>query len=225
MNSLIFWHLVTRLGEAQVLLPAAVLTATALFVQTKTRKLALNWLLLIVVAAAITTASKLAFIGWGIGSAAINFTGVSGHAMFAAAILPIVAITFVPGRFGGQHPLVLALGCALAVLVGVSRIKVGAHSGSEVLAGLLLGGAVTAAALASARAAVIAVRPLVLTLLLVWVALMPFQLPKSKTHLMVNRLAVAMSGNERPYTRSDLLRRASQQNPVPAAKMSTSLFY
>jgi hypothetical protein len=42
---------------------------------------------------------------------------------------------------------------------------------------------------------------------------------------MVNRLAVAMSGNERPYTRSDLLRRASQQNPVPAAKMSTSLFY
>ena len=215
MNSPTIWHLLTRLGEAQILLPAAVLTATALFVRLETRRLALIWMLLITVAAVITTASKLAFMGWGIGSAAIDFTGVSGHAMFAAAIYPIVVLTFVPGKFQGKHLLVLALGCALAVLVGVSRVAVNAHSWSEVLAGLLVGGAVTAGALASATAALIAVRPIVPALLLVWVAIMPFQLPKSKTHQMVTRLAVAMSGNDRAYTRSDLLRPGQRRGPAP----------
>ncbi|MCJ7799522.1 MAG: phosphatase PAP2 family protein [Polaromonas sp.] len=225
MNSLNIWHLLTRLGEAQLLLPAAALTAIALFVRAETRRLAWSWMLLIMAAARITTASKIAFIGWGIGSAAIDFTGISGHAMFAAAIYPIVMVTFVPGQFRGKQPLVLALGCALAIVVGVSRIKVGAHSWSEVLAGLFLGGSVTAAALAGATSAVVSVRPIVPALLLAWVAVVPFQLPASTTHLMVTRLAVAMSGNERPYKRSDLLRPARDKSPLRAAKTPRLLLY
>lgn len=215
MNSLPIWHLLTRLGEAQILLPAAALTMIAWCTRAKTRNLALGWLLLIITAAVITTASKVAFMGWGIGWAAINFTGISGHAMFAAAIYPILMVTFLSGQWRGNRQLSLALGCALAVLVGVSRIEVGAHSWSEVLAGWAVGGAVTAAALAFSSASVVLIRPVVPVILLAWVAVMPFELHASPTHALVTRLAMAMSGNETPFKRSDLICRACRQTAFP----------
>ena len=206
VNSLRIWHILTRLGEAQILLPAAALTAIALFARSETRRLALSWMMLIITAAVITTASKVAFIGWGVGWADINFTGVSGHAMFAAAIYPILMITFVSGQLRGNHRLSLALGCALAILVGLSRIEVGAHSLSEVLAGLVVGGAVTATALAIFETSAILIRLIVPAILLAWVAVMPFELHASQTHSLVTRLALAMSGNETPFKRSELMR-------------------
>ena len=47
--------------------------------------------------------------------------------------------------------LALGAGCAVALLVGVSRVVVGAHSVSEVMAGLLVGGIVSAGALSLAQ--------------------------------------------------------------------------
>ena len=214
LHSLPIWHLLTRLGEAQILLPAAALTLLALLMRASTRRLALIWMALIILAAVITTASKVAFIGWGIGWADINFTGVSGHAMFAAAIYPVLMITFFSGRWRGAHRLSLALGCALALVVGLSRIEVGAHSWSEVLAGWAVGGAVSVVALALSETSAILVRPIVPVLLLAWVAVMPFKLHASPTHSFVIRLAVAMSGNETPFQRSDLLHPARRQNAL-----------
>ena len=208
------WHLLTRLGEAQILLPATALTLVALFVRAHTRKLACIWMSLIILATVITTASKVAFMGWGIGWAAINFTGISGHAMFAAAIYPVLMVTFLSGRWRGAHGLSLVLGCALALVVGLSRIEVGAHSWSEVLAGWVVGGAVSAAALALCETSAIVIRPIVPVLLLAWVAVMPFKLHASPTHAYVIRLAVAMSGNDTPFTRSDLMQPARRQNAL-----------
>ena len=204
------WHLLTRLGEAEILLPAAALTVIALLARSETRRLAFSWMMLIIIAAAITTATKVAFIGWGIGWAAINFTGISGHAMFAAATYPILLITFTSGKWRVNPRVSFALGCILAIVIGVSRIEVGAHSFSEVLAGLVVGGAVSAAALVISDQLVISIRPIVPAVLLVWVAVMPFKLHASQTHSLVTRLAVAMSGNEKPFTRNDLLYPAGQ---------------
>lgn len=215
-NSLKIWHVLTRLGEAEILLPAAVLTAITLFARLETRRLALSWMVLITTAALVTTASKVAFIGWGVGWADINFTGVSGHAMFAAAIYPILMMTFVFGEVRGSHRISLALGCALALLVGLSRIKVGAHSWSEVLAGLAMGGGVSALALAMSRLSAIVIQPLVPLVLMAWVAVTPFQLQASRSHSLVTRLALTMSGNDKPFKRSDMLRRARQQDTLPA---------
>ena len=214
LQSLTNWHLLTRLGEAQILLPATALTSLALLARASTRKLALIWMALITLATVITTASKVAFMGWGIGWADIDFTGVSGHAMFAAAIYPVLMVTFFAGRWRGAHGLSLALGCALALVVGLSRIEVGAHSWSEVLAGWAIGGAVSAVALALSETSAIVLRPIVPVLLLAWVAVMPFKLHASPTHSFVIRLAVAMSGNEMPFTRSDLLHPARRQNAL-----------
>jgi membrane-associated phospholipid phosphatase len=214
-TTLHIWRLLTRLGEAQILLPAAALTMLALLAQPQTRRLALGWMGLVIAAAALTTVSKLAFIGWGIGWAAINFTGVSGHAMFAAAIYPVLMVAFLSTPLRGRHGLALALGCALALLVGVSRIEVGAHSWSEVLAGWVVGGAVSAAALAAYTSSALRLRPILPVILLAWMAIMPFQLHASPTHSLVIRLALAMSGNDRPFERSDLLCRTCRQSALP----------
>lgn len=206
-----FWHLITRLGEAEILLPAALLCAAALLARQRTRGLALGWVLLLALAVTITTASKLAFIGWGLGWAAINFTGVSGHAMFSSAIYPVLMLTLVPGRSRRRWQLSLALGCALALLVGISRIQVGAHSPSEVLAGMVLGGTVTALTLVWFETRALSINPVVPALLLVWVAVSPFQLHASQTHSLVTRLALSISGRAAPYTRSELLRHSRHE--------------
>ena len=93
-NSALFWHLLTRLGEMQILLPAALLAMLAMFRRPEARPLAGWWGVFLMTAALITTASKVAFMGWGLGSAELDFTGISGHAMFAAAVYPLLIRVF-----------------------------------------------------------------------------------------------------------------------------------
>jgi len=211
LHTLPYWQLLTRLGEAEILLPVAALTAIALFFQQGKRRLAVAWMGLIATAILVTAASKIAFIGWGLGVASINFTGVSGHAMFAAAIYPMLMVTFLAGDTRAGLRRALLLGCALALLVGVSRIAVGAHSWSEVVAGLLVGAAVTAAVLAVSRAGSLRMPVFVPLALLAWMAITPAQMQASQSHSLVTRVALNLSGHVVPYTRNDLLRSARQQ--------------
>ena len=48
-----------------------------------------------------TTASKVAFIGWGLGLSALDFTGISGHAMIASAVYPLLLGTLAANLIGG----------------------------------------------------------------------------------------------------------------------------
>lgn len=213
-NSLHFWHILTRLGEAEILLPCAALTGIALFARENTRRLALSWMTLIVIAALLTIASKVAFIGWGLGWAEMNFTGISGHAMFAAAIYPVLLVTFVSGDRRGSHRVSLALGCGLAILIGLSRIKVGAHSPSEVLAGLIVGGGASATALVISETSVVLIKPVLPAILLLWAAVTPFELHASQTHSLVTHLALKMSGRATPFTRGDLTGLSPDSRPA-----------
>ena len=181
----LFWHLLSRLGEAQILLPAAFVFAWWLARRAAGRPLVRWWLSLVVVATLITTASKLAFIGWGIGSATLNFTGVSGHAMFAAAIYPLLAATLASSRAPRWQGLALVGGGAFALLIGVSRVIVGAHSPSEVIAGLVLGAAASAAALVLTHTPSTRTPLLMPFALALWLAVTPASAPPSNTHGMV----------------------------------------
>lgn len=204
------WHFITRFGEAEILLPVALLTAAALLMRRDKRTWALLWMGLLGLAVLLTTASKVAFIGWGLGFAIINFTGVSGHAMFASAIYPLLVLTLLNGDTRPRQHLALLLGCALALLVGVSRVAVGAHSWSEVFSGWLVGGSVTAVALLLVDTSNMLVRPIVPVILLAWMSVTPVQMQASQTHSLVTRLALKLSGHEQPYTRMDMLRAARQ---------------
>lgn len=199
-----FWQILTRLGEMEILLPVAVLTAAAWCFKADRRRLGLVWMGLIALAVVITAASKIAFIGWGLGVAALNFTGISGHAMFAAAIYPLLTVAFAPVQSEPARRWALAAGIGLAVLVGVSRIAVGAHSWSEVFAGWALGGVVSAVVLGFPVLSGALLRPIIPIILLAWVSITPFGMQASQSHSLVTRMALHLSGHSTPYTRADL---------------------
>jgi len=220
------WAQLSRLGEAQLLLPAQWLAAAWLAAQPGGRRPAVAWLAGTAVAAALTTASKVAFIGYGWGWAALDFTGVSGHAMFATAIWPVLgrllggaagapvrgALQAGAGTLSWSHagpvgrPWGAWLGWAVALGVAVSRVPLQAHSWSEVLCGSALGAAV---ALGVARAG-----PWPRVRLPWWtapaalaaMALAVGGAPPSRTHDWVTRLALAQSGRAQPFLRADLHR-------------------
>src|SRR5882757_5482635 len=173
IGSLHFWHLLTRLGEAQIQLPAALLAALVMLRHPDARPLAVWWMALLGVAALVTTASKVAFIGWGIGWPELNFTGISGHAMFASAVYPLLLGTLASNAPSWGRHLAIVAGYALAILIAGSRVVVGAHSVSEVLAGLLVGGTVSVAALAWARLPRALIGPVIPAAVALWLTLMP----------------------------------------------------
>lgn len=206
LPSTLFWHGVTRLGEALILMPAALLLMAWLVLRSHDSRMALSWLGAVAAAALLTTVTKIAFLGWGLGSAALDFTGVSGHTMFAAAIYPLLARTVVAHAELRWQRLAMACGAALATVIGVSRVMVHAHSWSEVVTGLAVGFGATAVAMMLAR--VPSRRPprWMLACVAVWLAAMPAAAPASPTHGLVIRLALALSGRDAPYTREDLHR-------------------
>ena len=209
-----FWHLITRLGEMQILLPAALLALLTMLRRPDSRPLAGWWLVFLLASALLTTASKLAFMGWGIGSAAMDFTGISGHAMFAAAVYPLLLGTLASHASPLVQRLAIGAGFMLALLIGISRLEVGAHSVSEVIAGLLLGGTASAGAMALARLPRAVIGPVLPVLIAAWVGVMPLHAPPSQTHDLVTRLALRLSGQQTPHTRANLLQ-APRHDAVP----------
>jgi membrane-associated phospholipid phosphatase len=219
-DTLAAWQLFTRLGEAQLMLPAAALVVWLLLrepTESGHRQLVLRWLLRGAAAAAVTTASKLAFIGWGLGSAALDFTGVSGHTTFATAVYPLLLAALVPAARPLARQAGALAGLALALAVGLSRLMVDAHSVSEVLAGVLVGG--WAGSLAFRLGALRRQWGRWLAPLIgLWLVATPLVAPPSQSHAWVTRLALALSGHAAPHTRQLLRARVlwwAPQRQVP----------
>ena len=155
----------------------------------------------------LTTATKLAFIGYGVGYAPWDFTGISGHAMFAAAVLPPLLLLAGSAAGGGANRggLLLA-GYSLAGAVAVSRVMVGAHSWSEVVAGAALGALCSGVALATARVPAARLTRWVPVALVAWGLVAVTAAPPSRSHDLVTQLALAQSGRAQPYQRWEMQR-------------------
>jgi len=128
------WRAVTHLGAAGLLLP--VFAAQMVGLWSWQRALATRWALAVAMAASVALLTKCLFFGSGLGIAALNFTGISGHALLATSIYPVLFSIHAPQNSprwqrAGLY-LGLAVAVAVAVAVGVSRIVLGAHSASEV---------------------------------------------------------------------------------------------
>ena len=218
--ALLFWQQITRLGEAQLLLPALLLVALWLARRPGGGRLAAVWLAGTAVATVLTTASKVAFIGYGVGWAPLDFTGISGHAMFAAAVLPLL-IRLGGGPLLGHHPRgLLVLGYALAAGVAVSRVMVNAHSWSEVIAGFALGALCSALALSIAPLPALRLARWAPALLVVWALAGVVAAPPSVSHDLVTRLALAQSGRAQPYHRWELHRDHHRRQLRPASPVA-----
>jgi membrane-associated phospholipid phosphatase len=228
-QTLAAWQLFTRLGEMQLLLPAAAAVLLLMLSQPGQRSRALHWLARLSAAALLTTATKLAFIGWGIGSAALDFTGISGHALFASATHPLLLAALVSAVWSGRTPkawsnawrLGALAGMALGGAVAVSRVVVDAHSVSEAVAGVLVGGWVGLLVLRMQPLPAAPVRWLA-PLVALWLVAAPLVAPASQSHALVTRLALALSGQSRPYTR-DMLRAVRTSQAAPTVSSNAML--
>lgn len=139
---MISWTHITRFGDFSVMSIAA-FAITAWLLAEDERRLAFWWSVLFVGGMAIVTLTKMAFIGWGIGIHALDFTGFSGHSMRATAVIPVMFYLMLQRAHSPLRTLGVLFGFALAVLIGISRLVLHAHSVSEVVSGTLLGGLVS----------------------------------------------------------------------------------
>ncbi|WP_454056333.1 phosphatase PAP2 family protein [Cupriavidus sp. Marseille-Q8015] len=215
------WHLVTRLGESTLLMPCAAVVCASLWLgpARRDRRNAARWMVTFGVAVAIVVASKLAFMGWGIGSHALDFTGVSGHAMMSAALWPVLARLLVPdtpapaapsSQLAGRPPrstrasmLALVAGMTLATMVAVSRLVLGLHSPAEAAAGLAVGFAASGAFLAWADKPLRAAPLMAALTVVLLAAAVPVRALSLPTHHWLEAVAVQLSGRDRPYRRDN----------------------
>jgi membrane-associated phospholipid phosphatase len=202
------WRWITRLGEAGIVLPVAVALAIWFVASARSLRPASAWALSFGASGLITTISKVAFLGWGIGIAAIDFTGFSGHAMFAAAVYPVFARAVAETVKPGARAAVIAAGYAFSAVIAASRVPVGAHSLSETVSGFALGAAASGAALwfIGRPRLHLSVGWLALAIA-AWLSVAPSHASPSRTHSMVTRLALVLSQRSEPFRREDLHRR------------------
>lgn len=201
------WNYITHFGAAGLLMPLAALVAFGLWLGGQRRALWL-WAATLSVGSGLVLSTKIAFMGWGIGSAAFNFTGISGHATLATSILPM-AMALLLSRTHRQARLWgLVLGLLIGAAVSASRVHVGAHSVSEVIAGFALGSAISIAAIRYLHPpttnAPVWMPVLGLMVMLAFHQVLPEQVP---THDWEKRIAMKLSGRDKPYSREMMLNR------------------
>lgn len=192
---------ITAFGSVGVMLPVGFAAAAWLALGYRW-KYTVEWLALLGSGSAIVASSKIAFIGWGIGMRPLDFTGVSGHAYMATAVMPVALfVALLPAR-GSLRACGVAMGLLLGALVGGSRVVVNAHSVSEVVAGWAVGAAVALAFVRIAWKAEhgkLSPTPVAASLGAVVVALHGVPVP---TQHWITEIALGLSGHERPYVRA-----------------------
>lgn len=179
------WRTLSALGDSRWLLPMALVLLITL--PRADVRLKWRWLLAIAVTAGVTLASKLAFMGWGIGIKSVHFTGFSGHAAMSSVVYPVVGVLLAgPGK--RARAIGLVIGALLATAIAWSRVPLYAHSLSEVIAGLMLGLGCSASTLcAPPPSKCPGGRNLLLSVLIG--LMLPLSLPELSTHQLVKALA------------------------------------
>ena len=202
------WQWVSFFGDSTVLLPSAAAVFMVLFLRRPSRQIAWQWGLLFGITGAIVSASKLAFMGWGIGIRELAFTGFSGHTALSPAFWPIFLWLLCARGSVALRRTAMVMGYLLAGLVGYSRLAIHAHSPSEVIAGLLLGACGSALVLLLQRNSSRVVDAQlswggVLSLIIIPIVLLNTG-AKAPTQSLLGEIAVKLGPLEKPFTRADM---------------------
>ncbi|HHQ6550095.1 TPA: phosphatase PAP2 family protein [Serratia fonticola] len=208
------WHFLTFFGDSMLLLPCAAIVFIILLLSPTSRKPTWQWMLLFGGVGAVVCVSKLAFMGWGIGSRHWDFTGFSGHSALSASIWPVL-LWLLCGRFSSPvRRTAVIVGYLLAVVVGYSRLVIHAHSTSEVITGLALGFIVSSTFLILQRGTQpprLSYRKIAVTLAL------PLVLINSGTAAptqgLLEKIAVTIAPVEKPFVRADLHKKPQVSAP------------
>lgn len=200
-------HFLTYFGDSMLLIPTAIIMAGLIGWKNSDRRAVWYWALAFCTAGAVVSLSKVAFMGFGLGSASLNFTGFSGHTAMSATLWPVM-LWLLSGRLSDNGRLLaVGVGYLIPVMVGVSRLLLNYHSASEVMTGLILGFTLSTAFLVSQRRSRVqgfSAVQLSVALLLPLLLLSHGRL--ATTQQFLQRLSVQIAGIEHPWTRADLLK-------------------
>ncbi|WPB58670.1 phosphatase PAP2 family protein [Xylophilus sp. GOD-11R] len=199
------WSALTWFGDSGLLLPAAAALGLAFLIAPGSRAMAVRWAIAFGGVGLLTLVTKIAFMGWGIGSAAADFTGLSGHSALSAAFWPVVAWLVGRNRRQPMRGLLIVSGFMFAAAIGFSRIPLDAHSPSEVLAGLLVGFLGSAWFMSQSRESRSPLRIFVSGAMVFVAGLVVFQHGRpAPTTQLIEVTVVRLLGVTEPYTRADL---------------------
>ncbi|WP_240648008.1 phosphatase PAP2 family protein [Pararobbsia silviterrae] len=198
------WFTLTGFGGVAVTIPVALAIAAWLAAGMRLRA-AVEWLAALALAGALTIATKIAFLGWGVGIRRIDFTGISGHAVLSTLVFPVMfSVVLINAPIVVRRASFL-VGLGFGLAIGASRVVVRAHSISEIVAGCALG-ALFACVFVSRLEARPAPseptpHPILVSLSLVALigALHGVHVP---TQRWVTSIALDLSGHERPFIRA-----------------------
>lgn len=214
---MITWSGISHFGDITITAFAALAIAGWLVVEGE-KRLALWWTLLFTGGMAIVVATKMAFIGWGIGIRTIDFAGFSGHAMRAMAVMPVLFYLILerasrPVRITGT-----VIGFLFGALVGVSRVAVHAHSVSEAVTGMALGAVVSVCFLriASGTLRKHVFNPLRIALCMIALLQAPYVHP-APTQQWLTSITLYFSGREEPFPRAGWRAHPPSHEAVPSS--------
>ena len=198
---MISWFNITTAGSFSIMAPAAAIIVVWLALN-RAWQLVLWWCLLFIGSMGVAVASKIAFIGWGIGIRSLNFTGFSGHALRAAAVAPVLLYLLLQKTASVPRKSGVLLGLVFAILIAWSRLEVNAHSVSEAIAGWLLGITVSLGFIwILSHSPKIELNPWVISLSLIGLLATPNITPVP-TQRWITEAALYISGHDKPYIRA-----------------------
>lgn len=198
---MVLWHWLGVVGSLAVTGPIG-LAILAWLLVGKSWRLAASWVLLFGGGMALVVLTKIAYIGWGLGVASVEFGGFSGHAMRAAAVFPVAGFLVTRSSPPWAQMLGSTTGMVLSVLIAMSRIHTDAHSASEAWTGCVLGLAIAAAFIWCAQGERQLPMSRVLAVLCVPVLLAAPQVKPIPAETWITKVALHLSGHDRPYTRA-----------------------
>lgn len=139
---MISWIKIVHLGDTVVMIPAAA-AIIAWLITARAWRMALWWCLLFTIGLSLVVASKIAFIGWGIGIPSIDFKALSGHAMLTTAISPVVIYLILQRSRRILRTAGILMGIVFGLLMCVLLVMGNYHSISETVAGFAIGAIVS----------------------------------------------------------------------------------
>ena len=208
------WVGLTDFGDSAAMLPAAALIAAWLAAGQAWRRAAL-WCGGFALLSLAVALSKLAILGWGIGSETLDFTGISGHTALAVSIFSVGAAVSLSDRHRALRWGGVVLGALIGVAIGLSRLALHVHSVSEVVAGAALGAALSAIyfyGTAHANAAKLYPAMLGGMLLLILATIHGERAP---TQDFLTRMALNLSGRSVPHSRAEWHAEAAGRGGYP----------
>ncbi|WP_420128992.1 phosphatase PAP2 family protein [Longimicrobium sp.] len=201
------WKALTLLGDAVLVVPLLAAIAAWLRVRPAAPRLSngelLQWASIVAASLALVAGSKIAFYGWGTGIRRWDLTCFSGHAVLAWLLWPALFALLVPPPQRALRVMATLAGAGLAALVAWSRVPIGAHPPSEVVAGTALGMCACFFTLRLLRRLALDLRGVVVAAALAGTLVLGTTqaMPRLDTERWFAKTGIALSGAEKPQSR------------------------